>query len=480
MAIPGVSGNRVFLSEEITPHIASFLSPEKTATSIQHRIFNSGEETVPVFPLGEVPRRGVIENTYQKVLGQTARMPLDEEEMLRCIRRNDSKQPDARVNHSAYSAPGNCLERWKWIVGVENSLDRQVQQKYETVVRSIEQQPTASILQLKNKMVAFWHADREVVDYIQFCSEEKALATSGMMNKIFFSCLGFLFKLYYKPSSDLTRLTVELDRRSASTFATIGEFQLGNQEYDVVACHPLGDHRHAQQEENDDETHRAFHSKSSGKTYVGIFEKGDNNRRLRRFGYHGDRHNCQVQIARDAVDPSFHKYHYEACTEHRTAAVYGNRRHLFVGNDIAYRDGTRNAEGSDRELDRKLTQIMIEIAHQNNVTSLQVTSNRSDFAVLAASGFNSCGFSRGAGNMLQELDRFRAAQQSNKLFPPYEDYATIRTEFKMDGFNAPNVSYSREEVKSWSEIVEEEPILREGAAILPEYWAVKPNIFVGS
>jgi hypothetical protein len=78
---------------------------------------------------------------------------------------------------------------------------------------------------------------------------------------------------------------------------------------------------------------------------------------------------------------------------------------------------------------------------------------------------------------MEKLNEFRS-KEGNKLFPPIKDYRSALTSFKTENFAKENVHFSRT-AETWSEIIRREPILKPNAAILPEYWARKPNIVDG-
>lgn len=407
-----------------------------------------------------------LRELYIKAFGHTTQQA--DNTIFRPLLHYAKNQPNAAVNHNIYKAPNNCLERWKWIVGVENSLDREVQKNYDSQISLLENSHATSVIQLKNQMMAFWHTDRQIKDYKQFKSDEKTRATSGIIGKIFFACVGFLFKRFYNPS--LLNVGKNLEIRSQQTFAKIGGFNLNNKDYDVVAFHILADENSViPSDYYHDDTHRKFHSESSGRTTVGIFEKQQPHSlgSLRRYG---PNQNFSALIGREEADSS--EISSEEVYNHGQKAVLNSKRHLIVDNGLGYRGRTIKEEGSDRLLDQKLTQIMVEMSMQNKkIISIRVDSNRDDLPVLTAGGFKSlC-----ADEVMKELKKFRS-KEGNKLFPPNRNYSGVGTRFLMKDFTENNVSYSRDGVDSWSNIIQREPILEPEAAILPEYWARKPNI----
>ncbi len=404
---------------------------------------------------------GKIDNLEQVGLQIVARL-------LDCA----EKQPDARLNHNNYKAPNNLLERWKWLVGVENSLDKKVQANYDSKIGLLENAQAISILQLKNQMQGFWHMDRQIKDYAQFKSDEQTRANTGLINKIFFACLKFYFHCFYNSAVPL-KIGKKLESRSEETFAKIGNFELNNKHYDVVAFHGFCD-ENSGKANYADETRNKFRSKFYGKTHIGIFKK-EETPSLKGLGHYSSNPSFSIMIGREKVDGnSYPKISSEECSDHDTTIVSNRKRHLCVDNSLEYRSQPRkiNIQGSERLLDQKLTQIMIEMTVQNkSILSLKVGSNNNDLPVLAAGGFKS----HLSKQMMQELHTFRSIE-GNELYPQYDDYGHIETTFSAQDFIKANVHYSRADPESWSDIIKREPILKPKSAILPEYWEIKPNI----
>lgn len=382
------------------------------------------------------------------------------------------EQPDAAMNHNVYTAPQNRLERFKWLVGVENRLDREVMQTYRERIVLLENTESTSIIQLKNKMVAFWHCDSQVKDYSQFKFEAQARARNNIIGRIFFACVGFVFRRFYNPAQ-VIQTARTLEDRSRNTFATLGGFTLNGKEYKVVAFHLLVDENCSKESRViRSENERRFGSLSYGKTDIGIYEK-QQYPNLSSFGHHGRHHNFCVNLVRNRVGEGLDYWSSKSSEESMEQHAVSNvERHLEIGSMLEYRDRTRDVHGSDRLLDQKLTQIMIEMAKQNkNIEDITVTSCHDDLPVLVAGGFDSNDWE----SVMEEVDDFRS-QEGNKLFPPYKDYRSVSTQYPLENYAKNIVSYSRGAHESWSDIISREPILKPEAAILPEYWARKPNI----
>lgn len=171
---------------------------------------------------------------YKSTFGEMLSNQQPDKQISACLLRYAEQQPDATVDHNSYQAPSSRLERWKWMLGFENSLDGLVQKNYNDHISVLEGIQATSITQLKNQMVAFWHTDRQLKDYEQFKGDAKVQATSGLISRVFFSVLGFLFKYIYNPSAVLC-IGKRIGVRSRETFAKIGGFEVDNKKYGVVA-----------------------------------------------------------------------------------------------------------------------------------------------------------------------------------------------------------------------------------------------------
>lgn len=443
------------LNSDILLHIGSFLSfSDAVALTVINKDMKANSDEF-------------LRDQYVKHIGKISLnilQQVDKKIIARLLCCAD-KQPNAAVNHNIYKAQSNTLEWWKWIVGVENNHDKEAQKNYNNAIHLIENSLATSIVQLKNQMQIFWHLDRQIKDYKKFKSNEKALLKSCLINRIFFACIEFLFKVWYNKTALTTGK--KLESRSRETFAKIGGFNLDSIDYDVVAFHILADEdsRNPHRIYHDD-TH--FNSITYGNTHVGIFER-EKHHSFTLFGGYGPNQNFSVLIGRETVDAQIS---HEGCISQGDEAVLNSKRHLLIHDNLRYAGTTLDAQGSDRILDQKLTQIMVEMTMQNKkIISLQVNSNGDDLPVLTAGGFKS----GNSEKLINELMKFRS-EAGNKLFPPYHDYSSANTKFETNNFTGQNVRYSKEVIESWSDIIQRDPILSQDSAILPEYWAIKPNV----
>jgi hypothetical protein len=295
-----------------------------------------------------------------------------------------------------------------------------------------------------------------------------------------------------------------LEEISESSFAKIGHFTLNGMEYDVVACHPCGCRsRYGMLLPSEEK--RTFPSRTYGNTYVGIFKK-QTGYSLEAMGHNGSHHNFQVSLGRIKPGSSY----YDPTREETFGSppVSNKNRILYIGSNLEYRDGrvgrTDTPQGSDRELDQKLTQITVEMAMQNkDISGVSIDSQHDDLPVLLAGGFTSPWRDEAIAT---EINTFRSAPE-NKLFPPYRDYRIASACFGLENYDHKLVYYAKQSLKnanegldseentsassssssfdpdlphlkfeSWQEIIERAPILNPGAAVLPEYWEKKPNI----
>ena len=313
--------------------------------------------------------------------------------------------------------------------GEENSL---VEEDYNCSINLLENTEPTSIYQLKNILLSFWHLDRQIKDYNDFISKECDCNLGIKIGK-------------------------DLALRSSETFAKIGFFYHNEKKYNVTAQHILADER------KNVSNKRKFFSMTNGATTIAISESGRAGQVSHMFSV------CLGRKSKDSED-----IYNETHSLHKIEPVLNNERHLVVDNLLCYNDSTKAPEGSDRLLDQKLTQIMIEMIIQNErIVSLDVISAFDDLPVLVAAGFEA-EINKG---ILNELIRFRSIE-GNKIFPPYFDYGSDPTIFKKEWLAEERVYFSKDVniIASWDEIINKEPILTEKSGILPEYWEVKPNI----
>lgn len=378
--------------------------------------------------------------------------------------RSGETPPNPSVNHNTYEMPSGLIERWKWIVGVENKLDQDIQNDYRTQSSVIGSVQARSIVQLKNQLQAHWHLDRKIKDYNTYKSDKIAEAKAGLISTIFYGSIGFFLKLYYNSSE--VAIEKNLEARSKETYAKIGEFKKEGKVYDVVAFHLLAD----ELSPTNDQNPQPFYSKDKGKTYISIIEREASHSFETVINSRENRH-FQISIGREEKGTG--KIFTESSDEN---PVVTNRRHLIVDGDLRYGDIKSDDVGSDPFLDDKLTQIMVEIFQQNiEANTLKVESHHSDFAVLTAGGFVSTTQPRKTAVMVKELEE--RIKEGNKLFPSFTDYETVQTSINTDQLYKDRVRFAKgEHPESWVEIIEQNKILYKGSSHLPDSWAKAPNI----
>ena len=406
----------------------------------------------------------LLKNQYEKHFGQIGDNILNpDKKIFARLLKYAETQPDVLAKHKIYDSPNSRLEKLKWLVGVENKLDKEIQETYNASIHLLERTQATSILQLKNQLQGFWRLDSKIKDYKHFKSEKIAIVKGSLINKFFLFCVEVIFKLYYNPSVIATRK--KLISRSEEIFAKIGCFNHSNKQYDVVAFHIVRDDN---QKAN---LVRKFKSIYDGETWIAIFEKDQPKPCLSDWLEKVLHFN--ILIGRKAA------LNNEICSESsgNLVPVLKNNRHLKIHPPHRYIIEAMNDHGSDRVLAQKLTQIMIEMVMQNKeIISLKIDSR--EFIVLLAGGFKTKKnnpIDPTDQEEFQKLVAFRSVE-GNKLFPPYKIGAHRQMSFEAKNLANRDVYYSRRGPESWSDIIQREPILTPNSAVLPEYWSTKPYI----
>lgn len=397
----------------------------------------------------------LLRSKYQHVFGNiNANQRPDKNTIIRllCFA---GRELNLEKDYNVYKVPSHLLERLKWMAGVENNVDAEVQANYDSSINLLENTKPVSIIQLKNKLLGFWHADCQIRDYNRDKSEEIKRATKGLFRRSFFACTKLFYRYFYNFFTP--RVGKNMQSRSEETFAKIGGFHLNGKDYDVVAFHILTDYKVWYESK----------FKSVNGTRISFFEKGQFNHFRPRSNNSFNIRIGRERVDREDSDPIFEERDYYD----RNFYVSNIKRHLCV-HRLAYQDDTENATGSDRLLDQKLTQIMIEITMQNErIMSLRVTANKD--SLLIAAGFKI----PNSKKILEKLYKFRLDEE-NKLFPPNnQQNGTCNLIFKSEKVAKKIVYFSRGAPESWLEIIQREPILTQESGVLPEYWADKP-IFI--
>lgn len=459
------------LPTDILLHIGNFSEPTEVTKLFVNKELRANSETL----LQEQFTR-----TFGKIKtdpNQQPVIPLPESRVITRLLYFTS-QPDITKNHNIYRLPSGLLERWKWLVEVENRLDKTAQENYDRNISLLENTQATSIIQLQNQLKAFWHADRQLKDYNRFRTQEIAKATNSLIRKIFFALVKFVFSLFCHSSS--ISLGEALIRRSCETYATIGGFTLNNKDYEVVAFHIHSDEATLYNTVYKDLTHLHFNTINHYFTDIGIFEKDEPRNKsflqsltTRQFKVslgreisnmpesrvpfgNSDNSNVNKGIFLGAV-PHNELLFLHASILDEITAIKKESPHLFkcrISSEVSKRAGIDKVLKNKRHIlycknsfasllnpeenlifDPKITQIMIEITMQNHA----IISLRED----------SCEFM---------------------------NFNSRRIKFKTENFTEENVPSSNGTFESWSDIIQREPILRPGAGVLPEYWVTKPNI----
>jgi hypothetical protein len=393
-----------------------------------------------------------------------------------------------KVYKNVFSIPQSRIERWKWIAGIKNSLDQRVEKQYLQKISLLENTGPTSIIQLKNHQVAYWHCDRQILDYQEFKKGEQARATKGLLNRIFFACVK-LFLRFPCGLSDVITPTKSLFFRSRDLYVNMGSFKLGDNSYHVLANHCSDTSLSLSQKKQIElraselgldykslkKTVLGFNSAQYGKTSISIYARNGESLVIPPIR---QKHNFFIDIGRNAVSEAT-----RSCSRIRIEESLGNEPLLndrrWLSADFSTPYAGREPEGSNRKLDRKLTQVLIEMAMQNwGIIGVTLYPNCRDVPLLVAGGFDLGEEVNGRTNA--DIDRFRS-NPTNNLFPPVaEEYKTRQTHILNEDYNEPNVRFKREGSESWAEIIKREPILIPNSGILPEFWAKAPNIFEGS
>lgn len=353
-------------------------------------------------------------------------------------------KPPSSVDHNIYKIPQNLLNRWKWLIGIDNSLDREVQGNYDRCVKLLENTQATSITQLRNKLWAFWHLNCQMDDYKKFSAKERN--KGSVIQKIFRALAGYFLTFLY----DLSEIKdgKSIAYRTNKTYAKIGEFETGVRNYDILA-------QFVQKQHEPNPTHPlqgfgpgSFASIGHNRTRVKIIDK---------------------------------KMSLES--ESRSFTIYSKKREDEGDDRKSYLKiskcnlGGATSEESNQTLERKLIQIMFEMTQQNRECeglNLKFYSSSSDLPVLIAGGFKTES-SDICEQIMKDIESYREENEGNKLFPPHKRYYYISKnfkEFKRSDLEKANVHYSRDGLpESWSDIIAREgPILKQNSGIL-QNWA---------
>lgn len=389
----------------------------------------------------------VFKELYQKTFGELneKRQPYPSTYLDMIFPFQFCGKPPSSVDHNIYKIPQYFLDRWKWVTGIDNSLDREVQGNYDRCVKLLENTQATSITQLRNKLWAFWHLNCQMDDYKKFSAKERN--KGSVIQKILRVLAGYFLTFFYNPTEIKDGKSIAY--RTNKTYAKIGEFETGVRNYDILA-------QFVQKQHEPNPTHPlqgfgpgSFASIGHNRTRVKIIEKG---------------------MPLESESRSFTIY-----SKKREGEGDDCKSYLKISKCNLISGGT--FEGSDQTLNRKLIQMMIEMTHQNRECeglNLKFYSSSSVLPVLIAGGFKTES-SDICEQIMKDIESYRKENKGNKLFPPHKKYDYISAnfkEFKRSDLEKANVHYSRDGLpESWSDIIAREgPILKQNSGIL-QNWA---------
>ncbi len=400
----------------------------------------------------------ILKKRYQTIFGKISedKLLINRESMIRLLF-IANKQPDCSANYNRHQVPTDSEQEERWRFGIVGKLDRELQDSYKNAVSLLENTQVTSIEQLKSQIQAFWHLNAQVKDYLYFKIKywNKDPIRKGKKFPADYLFTIFTRGINYK----------SLNKRSASLCAKIGAFQFNGINYNVVAFHHLIDNSLISTSCSHIYTFKKFYKSTyEGYTFIGCLEEGQPCSISQAYKNKG---NFRIALARQDAKQQGVVFS-EAANGKR---VLEDKRYLNTSYQQVHNECTEKAQGSDRVVDQKMTQIMVELLMQNReIIALKSFSAHSELAVLTAAGFKHSKFFE----VMKEINAFRSETQNN-LFPPYKDYEREWVELKTEDLTEKNVSFSRKIAESWSEIIRKNSILTPNSSILPEYWVNEPR-----
>jgi len=291
----------------------------------------------------------LFKGIYEEAFGELATLP--ENRCIVPLIQWAKLQPNTAIKHNIYSVPKDRWQRWKWLAGIENGLDKRVQKNYDEMMRALEQSQPKTIMQLKRKLTAFWHVDRQLSDFKRFRRQEKKRDPGNWIDKVAVKFFKFLRGSIFRKSMIKTRSNLE--ERSKETCAIIGKFTHGEQVYEIRATHGFGDKASPSERLNyDDETHATFYSLDAGWTKITIHEQNQPTFPLCTF---------EVTLCRPRVcDPVKGKLFGEHHIEYNVAFSSKRQRYLMI-------DQVWINNAADGEIKKKAFQIFAELGKQCGV-----------------------------------------------------------------------------------------------------------------
>lgn len=417
-----------------------------------------------VSPGAVSPAWGAINENYTRTFGSLKKpisLKAEHQGVLKRLFEVSLQCPNPQKDHNLYEEPSTFLERWKWRLGFDNVVDKQVNEEYETALSLLENSAPASIMHLRNRAYAFWHLDRTVHDY----QRAKETVFSSLFSRVILRIIRFVCSAFFYPSS----LSLKLPLAQRQEVIQVGEFTCEQEAYKVLALHPFADQRSLVNDGLGGKcfSKAPFSSESYGGTCIYVAKKLEDI---------ANRHpHFQVMLGweslSDSASPGRGGYgcYIEKCS--REFPNSPNAKKYLVCLEPRFPNAIRHKDGCDRLFAQKLTQLIVEIGMQNSgIHAIKTQVIGDNLPVLAAAGFKSSQ----AESVLRKIQEFRKTHQG--LFPSEEtSYKSDMAEFEILQYDHLNVHFERNGVLSWKKIIEQGPVLRADSCALPDYFAKPPQ-----
>lgn len=412
-----ITNDASYLNEDVIKHIGSFLD---------------GKNYLDFSSMNRCSRQQFTTNlksSYERTFGKlNDDMPLDNQAILHLLTSTEEERNVEMKNH--FSKGSTRFERLKWLLGLENEIDKKIINLCRDQVTLLNNTLPTSIMHVRNQSLAFWLLTHKIKQYREWKTSERNAQVEGRIRTIkviFYVFLKVLLMIFYKPTRPLSLPEIN------TPVAKIGDFKIKRTNYHVFA------------------RKRISNDKCGNRVQVGILKEGEPYHDLNRdpflfapnftmmIGRRSKPDIKTTEIPDHIVKENFYNLQPPAY----------NKRHLIVEHDELFFEPTvwfPNGDYSERVLDQKLIQIMIEIVRQTqDILSLEVFKGDHDYLMLHAGGFNTF-------------------QGEN---PRFGSHSYFKTKY---------LPYSFAGSESWEEIIQQEPILYPGAGVIPEYWSRKPQI----
>ena len=341
------------------------------------------------------------------------------------------KKP-CRFEEIRYEASKNWMDRIKWVCGFRNSLDQEIYDRYYECREFIVKYKPKNSMCLRNSLKVVRHIGDEIEAYRRFKNRYK----SALVWKCILRISSF-FSTYVSAIPKARSITTDFlyeDGSVKKKHIKIGEFNLRGavKEYKVYSFQSIGRFG----------GNHTFNEFPPDNTYIGIFPSH--------------------------VEPNMH-YMGNAKNTFHNVSIKKEKTGLGafkIRFEVEFRDGVNNWEGSDRVLDRKLMQIMVEIFQQNVADEMIGVSNYDDLVVLTAGGMNNMNNHDSCDYLIDSIQAHRS-DPDNKLFPPFKDYGQKYMRMTRNDLDKRIVYFTRSKVpQSWSEILSESPILYQNQGLI--------------